>query len=105
MEITPKERYLLIVDQLRMNPDVTQSKKSLSSGLRIHNKVFAMLSKGRLVVKLPAHRVDELIATGNGERYASGGHPLNEWVLVEPPTEEGWMNLVQEALEFVDSLS
>jgi len=105
MDITPKERYLMIVDELRINPDITQSRKSLSSGLRIHNKVFAMLSRGRMVVKLPQKRVEELIETGKGERYESGGHPMKEWIFIKPTTEEDWMALVKEALEFVDAES
>lgn len=32
-----------------------------SSGLKVESKVFAMLVKGELVVKLPKHRVDQLV--------------------------------------------
>jgi hypothetical protein len=103
MALTPKERYLAIADELHYNPEISQSRKSLSSGLRIKSKIFAMLSKGQIVVKLPQTRVDELIERGEGERYESGGHPLREWVLIKPTTEEGWMGLVQEAQAFVDS--
>jgi hypothetical protein len=35
-------------------------------------KVFASLVEDRLLVKLPAARVDELIASGAGERFRSG---------------------------------
>jgi len=58
--ITPEERFATIVEALLSNPDVTppsdgpQSKKGFgSSGLRINNKIFAMLVKDKLVVKLP----------------------------------------------------
>ncbi len=95
----------MIVDELCINPNITQSKKSISSGLRVNGKVFAMLAKGKMVVKLPQHRVDALIDSGDGERYVSGGHPMNEWVTIEPASEEDWMTLVKEAMEFVASQS
>ena len=74
--ITPEERFATIVEAFRSNQNVTppvdelQSKKRFgSSGLKIHNKIFAMLVKGKLVVKLPRSRVDALIASGDGERF------------------------------------
>ena len=37
-----------------------------STALRFHNKIFAMLVRGRLVVKLPKAWIDALIAAGEG---------------------------------------
>jgi hypothetical protein len=37
--------------------------------LRWEKKIFAMLVRGRLVVKLPAPRVDALVAGGGGVRF------------------------------------
>ena len=105
MSLTPKERYIAIVDELSINPNISQSRKSISSGLRVNGKVFAMLAKGKMVVKLPLHRVDTLIDSGQGERYMSGGRPMNEWVTIEPASEDGWMALVKEAMDFVASQS
>lgn len=108
--ITPEERFATIVEALLSNPDVTppshepQSKKRFgSSELKIHHKIFAMLVKGKLVVKLPQSRVDELIASGVGERFdpRHDGRLMKEWVTVEPTSEEEWLPLAREALEFV----
>jgi hypothetical protein len=106
--ITPEERFATIVEALLSNPDVTppsDGKRFGSSGLRIHNKIFAMLVGGKLVVKLPKPRVDALIASGAGERFAPrhDGRLMKEWVTVEPMAEEGWLNLSREAMEFVAS--
>ena len=110
--ITPEERFATIIEALLSHPDVTppedgpQSKKRFgSSGLRIQNKIFAMLVRGKLVVKLPKPRVDALIASGDGERFdpRQDGRLMKEWVAVEPTFEEGWLPLVREAMEFVAS--
>ena len=110
--ITPEERFASIVEALLSNPDVTppsygpQSKKGFgSSGLKIQNKIFAMLVKGKLVVKLPKPRVDAHIASGKGERFVPrhDGRLMKEWVTVEPTFEEEWLALAREAMGFVAS--
>lgn len=64
---TPAERFAKVVENLRGDPGVTppseghESKKRFgSSGLRVNDKIFAMLVKDRLVVKTPKERVDAL---------------------------------------------
>ncbi|HET7641179.1 MAG TPA: hypothetical protein VFK47_20895, partial [Ktedonobacteraceae bacterium] len=73
--------------------------------LKIHNKIFAMLVKGKLVVKLPKPRVDALVASGDGERFdpRHDGRLMKEWLSVEPTSEEKWLSLAREAMEFVAS--
>ena len=103
---TPEERYATIVEALLGNPDVTlgvPGKKGFgSSGLATNHKIFAMLVKGKLVVKLPRQRVDALIASGAGERFDPGhGRLMKEWLTVAPTSDEGWLPLAREAMEFV----
>src|SRR5215472_10731565 len=104
--ITPEERFATIVEELLTYPDVTppsdgpQAKKGFgSSGLRIHNKIFAMLVRGKLVVKLPRPRVDALIASGEGERFdpRHDGRLMKEWVSLEPTSKVEWLPLAREA--------
>src|SRR5713226_7086942 len=106
--ITPEDRFATIVEELLSNPDVMppsggpQSKKGFgSSELKIHNKIFAMLVKGKLVVKLPRQRVDALTASGDGERFdpRHDGRLMKEWLTVEPTSEERWLSLAREAME------
>jgi hypothetical protein len=106
--ITPEERFASIVEELLSNADVTppsEGKGFGSSGLKIHNKIFAMLVSGKLVVKLPKSRVDALITAGEGERYdpRHDGRLMKEWVSIDPTSEEEWLNLAREAMEFVAS--
>ena len=73
-----------------------------SSALRVDGRIFAMLVRGRLVVKLPASRVDELVAAGDGERFdANKGTPMREWLALDPASSVEWEPLASEALSFV----
>jgi len=105
---TPEERFAALVDEFLSNPEVTppsDGNRFGSSGLKIQNKIFAMLVRGRLVVKLPESRVDALVASGEGERFdpRHEGRLMKEWVVIEPASEEKWLPLAREAMEFVAS--
>ena len=76
------------------------------SALRYHGKIFAMFVRGDLVVKLPARRVDELVAAGQGGRFdANKGTPMREWFTVAPDCPLPWSALAGEALSFARAAS
>ena len=111
---TPDERYAEVVEALLGNSNVTQasevagSRKGMfgSSGqLKTSDRIFAMLVRGKLVVKLPKPRVDALIASGDGERFdpRHDGRLMKEWIVVELIYEKRWLPLAREAMEFVAS--
>jgi hypothetical protein len=61
-----------------------------------------MLVRGNLVVKLPPARVDELIASGAGERYEpQRNRQMKEWVALTAAADDMWLPLAREALQFV----
>jgi hypothetical protein len=110
--IAPEERFARVVEELLNHPGVTppsdgpQAKKKFgASGLKIHDKIFAMLVRGQLVVKLPKARVDALVASGDGERFdpRHDGRLMKEWIVVGSTSEVEWLPLVREAMEFVAS--
>ncbi|MFF1632740.1 hypothetical protein [Leifsonia sp. NPDC058248] len=73
-----------------------------SSALRVDGRIFAMLVRGRLVVKLPASRVDELVASEEGERFdANKGTPMREWLALDPASSVPWDAVATDALTFV----
>jgi len=75
-----------------------------SEGLRIKGKIFAMLVRGELVVKLPKGRVEELSASGLGHRFDPGhGRLMKEWASITPAASRRWRALVEEARAFVGS--
>ncbi len=81
---------------------VTEGRMFGSAGLKVRGKVFAMLVRGDLVVKLPKERVDELVQSGVGSRFDPGhGRLMKEWVSVGPTTAALWASLADEARAFV----
>jgi hypothetical protein len=84
------------------------------SALRYNGKIFAMLVRGSLVVKLPAHRVEELVAAGQGVPFdANKGTPMKEWLSLDPEADRddrdrsdpAWLTVALEALDFARSLA
>jgi hypothetical protein len=71
------------------------------SAVRFNGKIVAMLVRGRLVFKLPAGRVDELVTDAAGVRFdANKGTPMKEWFSADPAAALDWSALAREALDF-----
>ncbi len=103
--MTPQEQFDDLVGELVSVSGVTppgQGKGFGAAALRVGGKIFAMLAHERLVVKLPAARVDELVGTGDGVRFdANKGVPMKEWLSLDPDSPLSWHELAREALAFV----
>ncbi len=90
-----------IVREFEKDHDVTVGRMFGSAGLKVNGKVFAMVVKGRLIAKLPKLRVDDLVASGGGERFDPGhGRRMAEWISV-PSGAPSWLALAREAHLFV----
>lgn len=105
---TPEERFAALVDEFISEPSVSPPQRGNAFGasaLKIHGKVFAMLSGGKLVLKLPRQRVDALVTARAGARFdpRRDGRLMKEWIVVDSTSDEEWLSLAQEALAFVRS--
>jgi hypothetical protein len=73
-----------------------------ATSLKTNGKIFAMLVKGRLVVKLDRRRVDELVASGAGRNFDPGhGRLQKEWLDIDSDSDQVWLDLATESEEFV----
>ena len=73
-----------------------------STSLKTDGKIFAMLVKNRLVMKLDRRRVDELVEAGQGQRFDPGhGRLQKEWLDVDFASDDVWLELATEAEAFV----
>jgi hypothetical protein len=102
--VTVEARFADVVTEFALLPGVTPpgvTKGFGRSALRYNGKIFAMLVRGRLVVKLPQARVDTEVASGHGDRFdANKGTPMKEWLAVDPAAKVDWAVIVREALVY-----
>ncbi|KAA9162311.1 MmcQ/YjbR family DNA-binding protein [Amycolatopsis acidicola] len=100
-----EERFEDLVDELVGLPGVTPPQPGRGFGahaLKVRGRIFAMFVRGRLVVKLPAARVDELVGAGEGIPFdANKGKPMKEWLNLDPESTVDWSALAKEAMSFV----
>ena len=92
--------------------ELLDAEPGLSTGRMLHNvglrsengKFFCFERRGELVVKLPAERVAELIASGVGGVMDRGqpDRPLREWVCLAPADADACLAYMREAWSFVD---
>lgn len=107
--MTPEDRFAALVDEFVRDsgvtpPDQPGERGFGSTALKVNGSIFAMLARGRLVVKLPRARVSTLIGEGVGAPFDAGKtRPMKEWLTIVADDDQTWRDLTAEALEFVGS--
>jgi hypothetical protein len=106
--MTPEKRYESLVKSIQASSRsarVGEGKGFGSTGqLKVDGKIFAMLVRGELVLKLPGDRVQSLVDSGDGAHFDAGkGRPMREWLALSPTSPEPWLALAEEAMTFVAS--
>ena len=105
----PRERFAdLVADYLGTDgvtcPGTEPGARGFGrGGLKTGGKLFAMLSHDRLVLKLPASRIDALLDEGHGHRFdpRKNGVEMREWLVLDPASDLDWYALAEEARAFV----
>jgi hypothetical protein len=102
-EVSIEARFADLIRALAVEPDVeVGGRRGFGRGtLQVSGRIFAMISHGRLVLKLPRERVAELIASGDGAPFDAGkGKPLAEWVVLGDADDVTWHVIAREAAAF-----
>jgi hypothetical protein len=91
-----------LAQQLLAEPGVTQGTMMGYPCLRANGAFFACVERatGHLIVKLPAHRVAALVATGQALPFAPNGRTFREWAAFPVADPGEWRALLAEAREF-----
>jgi hypothetical protein len=98
--------FAAVADRLLGDVDVEQGRMLHAPGLKVRGRFFAFTTKEELVVKLPAARVNELIAGGAGRPCdPRKGRPMREWVRLTPADETACATYMVEARHFVATKS
>jgi hypothetical protein len=104
--MSPEERFDRVVEAL-LGIEGVEPPESVKSGfgsgaLKVDGRIFAMLVRGSLVVKLPAKRVQAALSASEGVPFdANKGRPMREWLTVSPDSPLDWLAISREALAFV----
>ena len=97
--------FQAIADSFANDPRVGVGKMFGSVALKVNGKVFAMLVRGELVVKLPQPRVHQFVNAGRGKAFDPGhGKLMKEWLAV-PGCAESWPEVVSDAYRFVGGVA
>jgi hypothetical protein len=98
-----EERFWRAAAPLLAQEGVTRSTMMGFPCLRVRSKFLASFDRGSgdLLVKLPAERVNALIAERRGSAFAPAGRRFREWVAIPPAAEAQWPAFLDEALDFV----
>ena len=93
-----------LVDELRAeDPRVDEGTIMGGRCARVAGEFLGLVDfKGSgLVVKLPADRVSDLIAGGQGAPFAPAGKVFKEWVSIPKRDRRRWRSLLREGVAFV----
>ncbi|MCT2582451.1 SRPBCC family protein [Actinophytocola gossypii] len=105
LTVTTRELFDDLAGEQLRRPGVVMGRAMRKDVLRVHDRVYAFVTKDRLVVKLPAEVTAAMVDGGEAVPFRSGGRPTREWVMVPKPTMpaelDRWRRLVTEARTYV----
>ena len=86
-----------------VSPPGTTKRGFGRNALRLDGRIFAMLVRGELVVKLPTERVTAECEAGHGRRFdANKPYPMKQWLVVAESQDHRWRELADEARAHLD---
>ena len=90
-----------VAEEFAANQMAGGRKKFGSRALKVDGKIFAMISHGRFVVKLPAAQVDAMVAAREGVYFDPGhGRLMKQWLSITSD-KPSWVGLAKQAYTYV----
>ncbi|MHA2003417.1 MAG: hypothetical protein ACW960_04850 [Candidatus Thorarchaeota archaeon] len=80
------------------DPDVEVAQGKGAQGIKYKGKMFAMFSKGDLLLKSSEEHVQSLISEGSAEEYSVGGKTMRNMGLVRADKVDSWIQLSEDVL-------
>jgi TfoX/Sxy family transcriptional regulator of competence genes len=105
--MTPDDAWAELTDQWQGRPGVDLRRMMSSPGLTVNGSIFSMLTRGELVVKLPAERATAMYEAGTGVPFQpmASRAPMRQWVVLQgEPDPQAWHDVAEEAHAYVASL-
>lgn len=104
---TIEERFDDLAEEHLGRAGVSTGRMFNSRGLKVHGKFFALVSRERVVLKVPADRAAALVAAGDAVPFEPGpGRRMKEWIALVPPADlDQWRQLMAEAHSYVAALA
>ena len=93
-----REIYNELKNHFKNDKKVVVSSGTGAQGIKKGTKMFAMFSKGDLVLKLPADRVQDLIKQNVGFAHPEK-RPAKNYIRIPNLKKELWIELTEEAKE------
>jgi hypothetical protein len=95
-------RLAPVAKALRAEQESGRPKKFGAGALKVKGKMFAMVSRGQLVVKLARDRASALVTSGEGKYFDPGhGRLMKQWIVIVND-QRSWLELAKEAHDFVE---
>ncbi|OGO53838.1 MAG: hypothetical protein A2Z32_13975 [Chloroflexi bacterium RBG_16_69_14] len=102
MRQSKEQLFWTLSEPMLADPSVSRSTMMGFPCLRLDGRFFASIDRDSkdLVIKLPARRVDVLVASGQGMVFAPNHRVFREWVAVPTLDRQVWAALLDEAKTF-----
>lgn len=107
--MTAEERFTELARHFKKRaavrvPSATAKTGFGSATLRVNGKIFAMLVRGRLVVKIPAEIAAQLKESNDGQPFMArkSGPQLREWLMIKPSSKIDWIEVASIAIAHAD---
>ncbi|MHA2501903.1 MAG: hypothetical protein ACXAE3_03455 [Candidatus Kariarchaeaceae archaeon] len=72
-----------------------------AQGIKFKGKMFAMFSKGDLLLKSTVDHIESLVSGGIGEPYMAGGKVMKNMSLISSDSVDDWISLSEAVLAHI----